>query len=237
MHSEWTDKLSEFIDGELNAADAAALQRHLLSCAECAAIHAELLQIVSTAKELEDIGPEHDLWTGIANRIGAPALPTTAEVVPITAARSAAPRRFTFSLAQLAAAAVVLMALSGGFVYFLSNRAAQPQVTTGTIVQSSGGVTGDNTRLVATPIETSPMYNSDVAELEQLLEQQRGQLDPQTVEVVERSLESIDQAIEEARTALEADPGNPYLHRQLDNTMQKKLHILRRATRVNRAGS
>ena len=81
------------------------------------------------------------------------------------------------------------------------------------------------------------MYNSDVAELEQALQQQRGQLDPQTVEVVERSLESIDQAIDDARTALSADPGNPYLHRQLDNNMQKKLDILRRATRVNRAGS
>ena len=236
MHSEWTDKLSEYIDGELSAADAAALQRHLLSCDGCAAIHAELLQLVSAAKELEDIGPEHDLWAGIANRIGAPALPTTADVVPITAARRGGPRRFSLSLVQLAAAAVVLMALSGGFVYFLSNRAAQPQVAAGTIVQSSGGAMG-NTRLVTTPVETSPMYDSDVAELEQLLEQQRGQLDPQTVEVVERSLESIDQAIDDAQTALSADPGNPYLHRQLDNTMQKKLDILRRATRVNRAGS
>lgn len=236
MHSEWTDKLSEYIDGELSAADAVALQRHLLSCDECAAIHAELLQVVSAANELEDVAPEHDLWTGIANRIGAPALPTTADVVPITAARSATSRRFSFSLTQLAAAAVVLMAMSGGFVYYLSNNAAQPQIATGTIVQSSAGTSND-VRLVESSVETSPMYDSDVAELEQLLQQQRAQLDPQTVEVIERSLESIDHAIEEARTALAVDPGNPYLHRQLDNTMQKKLDILRRATRVNRAGS
>jgi anti-sigma factor RsiW len=236
MHNEWTDKLSEYIDGELSAADAAALQRHLLACDECAAIHAELLQIVSAARNVEDAGPAHDLWAGIAGRIGAPALPTTAEVVPITAARRAAPRRFAFSLPQLAAAAAVLMALSGGFVYMLSNRAATQQVAAGTIVQSSGGATSDR-HLVSTPSVASPMYDSDVAELEQLLQEQRTRLDPQTVEVIERSLESIDHAIEESRTALSADPGNPYLHRQLDNTMQKKLDILRRATRVNRAGS
>ena len=144
MHSEWTDKLSEYIDGELSAADAAAMQRHLLNCDECAAVHAELLQVVSAAKQVEDVGPEQDLWAGIAGRIGAPALPTTADVVPITAARRAPPRRFTFSLPQLAAAAVLLMALSGGFVYMIGNRISTQQVAQGTIVQSSGSAGGDS---------------------------------------------------------------------------------------------
>ena len=236
MHTTWTEKLSEYIDGELNAAEAAALQRHLLSCEECAAIHAELLQVVHAARDLTDTGPERDLWAGIATRIGATALPTTQDVLPITAARSAQ-RRFSFSLPQLAAAAVVLMALSGGAVYLLGARQQEMQLAAGTIMHSSGAATGD-TRLVSSPApEPSPLYDNDVAELEQLLEEQREQLDPQTIEVVERSLEAIDGAIADARTALETDPGNPYLHRQLDNTMQKKLDILRRATRVNRGGS
>ena len=236
MHAEWTDRLSAYIDGELGAADAAALQRHLLACDACAAIHAELLQVTAAARDLEDVAPDRDLWSGIASRIGATALPTTADVLPLSGARRRDTRRFTFSLPQLAAAALVIMTLSGGAVYLLGSRTAAPQVTTGTLVQASGN-TGD-VRLTTAPVdEPSPQYDSDVADLERTLQQQRAQLDPETVEVIERSIESIDLAIHEARAALEADPGNPYLHRQLDNTMQKKLDILRRATRVRRVGS
>jgi hypothetical protein len=70
----------------------------------------------------------------------------------------------------------------------------------------------------------------DVAALEQALEQNSAQLDPVTIDVIQRSLEAINDAIDDARAALEADPGNPYLHRQLDNTMRKKIDVLRRAT-------
>jgi hypothetical protein len=51
-----------------------------------------------------------------------------------------------------------------------------------------------------------PEFTDDVVELERALEQNRAQLDPATVEVIERSLESIDRAIEDARAALAAIP-------------------------------
>ena len=35
MHEEWTDKLSDYLDGELEAADQAAVEAHLRECAEC----------------------------------------------------------------------------------------------------------------------------------------------------------------------------------------------------------
>ena len=66
--------------------------------------------------------------------------------------------------------------------------------------------------------------------LERALEASRERLDPATVEVVESSLEAINQALADARAALEADPANPHLQRQLESTMQKKLALLRRAS-------
>src|SRR5690606_33702619 len=104
----------------------------------------------------------------------------------------------------------------------------------GTVVQAAGDV-GRNVRMV--DLRPEPQYTGDIAALEAALEANRDRLDPATIDVIERSLESIDRAIEDARAALDADPGNPYLHRQLDNTMRKKVDVLRLATRVQRAES
>jgi len=225
MHDAWTDRLSEYIDGELDAAETAALEQHLKECDACAAIVVELRAVVGSATLAGGIEPERDLWQGIAARIGAqPA------VIPIR--RS--PRRFSFSAPQLAAAAVVLMALSGGAVYLLQQDAT-PQVAAGTIVQTAGGAGPVRDVSTAAP-EPDPQVAADVDELERVLAENRDRLDPATVEIVERSIESIDLAIEAATSALDADPGNPYLHRQLDNTMRKKLDLLRRVTR-ERAGA
>ena len=38
MHEEWTDKLSEYLDGELADDERYAVESHLSGCAECAAV-------------------------------------------------------------------------------------------------------------------------------------------------------------------------------------------------------
>ena len=225
MNDQWMDRLSEYIDGELADTEREALERHLAVCDACTATVAELRAVVAAAHAAPDAMPEADLWSGIARRI------EESDVVPI---RTRA-RRFSFSVSQLAAAAVVLMALSGGTVYLLQQQAA-PAARSGTIVNTAGGERP--VRLVSDePAPADPAVAEDVAALERTLAESRSQLDPATVEVVERSIESIDGAIAAARAALEADPGNPYLHRQLDNTMRKKLDLLRRATRTQRLGT
>lgn len=223
MFDPWIDRLSAYLDGDLVEADRAALEQHLASCDECRLALAELRSVVAAADALVDREPTRDLWKGIATRIAAP----EGTVVRLPAARSA--RRFSFSMPQLAAAAVLIMSLTGTAVWYAANRSGGPDLAAGTIVQSSGG----SVRPVSSAPLPDPEYPADIASLERALEQNRAQLDPATVEVLERSLESIDRAIEDARAALDSDPGNPYLHRQLDNTMRKKVDILRRATRAS----
>ena len=53
---------------------------------------------------------------------------------------------------------------------------------------------------------------------------------PQTVRVLERTCEAIDRAIEQCREALAADPANVYLNSHLAEARQRKLALLRRAT-------
>jgi anti-sigma factor RsiW len=243
MHDPWIERISASIDGLLSEAEEQALHAHLDECAECNRMATELRDVVAAAHLATDVEPARDLWPGIAAGIsggataGAPVSVARVRVTPLRGAgRTArAARRFSFSVPQLAAAAVVLMAVSGAAVWLVGNRPDTPAVAAGTIIQSAGGETR-STRTVATRIEP-PEYDADVADLERALEQNRAQLDPATVEVIERSLEAIDLAIEDARRALAADPGNPYLHRQLDNTMRKKIDVLRRATGVQRAQS
>src|SRR5579864_7741224 len=98
MHEEWTDRLSDYLDDELTADEHGAVAAHLASCAHCAKVAADLEAIVTRAKAAASRPPQSDLWPGVHGRIS----------------RISQPRRFSFTLPQLAAAAVLLIAVSGG---------------------------------------------------------------------------------------------------------------------------
>ena len=247
MHDPWSERVSESIDGLLAEADEQALQAHLAACEECSRIALELRRVAAAAHDAPDTEPARDLWPAIATAItGTRPVAAPATVAPIgrgahmTALHgrrrpARGIRRLSLTVPQLAAAAVVLMAVSGAAVWMVGSPTDAAPVAAGTIIQSAGG-DSRSTQTVTTR-STSPEYAGDVAELERALAQNRAQLDPATVDVIERSLESIDRAIEDARSALAADPGNPYLHRQLDKTMRKKIDVLRLASGAQRAQS
>jgi tetratricopeptide (TPR) repeat protein len=73
-------------------------------------------------------------------------------------------------------------------------------------------------------------YDAAVADLERALKQGRGKLDKATIAVVEQNLQTIDQAIAQAREALASDPANSYLSGHLVEARRRKLDLLRRAT-------
>ena len=61
----------------------------------------------------------------------------------------------------------------------------------------------------------------------------RGRLDDNTIAIVEHNLQIIDQAIEQARQALVADPANNYLSSHLFEARRRKLDLLRRAAALS----
>ncbi|MGH7644281.1 MAG: anti-sigma factor family protein, partial [Gemmatimonadales bacterium] len=69
MTDQWTDRLSDYLDGHLATAERAALEVHLPDCAACRSTLAELRRVVMRARTLEDRPPAGDLWPGIATRI------------------------------------------------------------------------------------------------------------------------------------------------------------------------
>jgi anti-sigma factor RsiW len=254
MHDPWLERLSDYLDGQLAGDDAWRLEEHLQTCDVCRATLAELRDVVACAHAAQDKAPARDLWDGIASAIAAPGDSPAGQaegVLPLRRSTrqptAAQPRRFSFSAPQLAAAAMLLLSLGGAAAWLLAGagygsealRAAEQPIA-GTILlaahQPDLAEADEHGRLAALQLPTTA-HDAEVAALERTLEEVRDQLDPATIEVIERSLEAIDHALESARAALVADPGNPFLHRQLDGAMQKKLAVLRRASEPRRAAT
>jgi hypothetical protein len=221
MSDDWTDRLSDYLDGELHAEERLELEAHLLHCVACGAVLADLKRIVARARTLEDRPPDHDLWPGIAARIGGGS--RRADVVGLDTARRR--RRWSFSLPQLAAAGIALMALSGGAAWLL-HPAGGPAVAT----RSAPAPATEPVTLTGTSPRAAPRgYDAAVTDLERVLDAGRGRLDTTTVKVIERNLATIDSAIAQAQRAVAADSANLYLNSHLAETMRQKLELLRQA--------
>src|SRR5688572_26111794 len=123
MSDRWTDLISEYLDGCMEPAARRDMEAHLQACAECSATLEDLRGIVAPASSLPVSQPAPEIWSGIEARLRASA----AAPASSQPARARAPQarvapwsswRVSFSLPQLAAACVAVIALSGGLAYF-----------------------------------------------------------------------------------------------------------------------
>ena len=214
MTDKWTNRLSEYIDGELDSAEQAALEEHLATCGQCYATLGDLRQVVARAKQLEDREPTRDLWSGIRTGI---ARNEPRRQVPVVAKR-----RFSFSAPQLLAASIALMLVSGGGAWLAlrePTRTSAPDV-----------IAGRDTRRPQNVRDVNWTRSTDaaIADLLVALDQNETRLDTTTVRIVRQNLAIIDRAIADARAALDKDPGNTYLNLHLADTMRRKVELLRR---------
>lgn len=69
--------------------------------------------------------------------------------------------------------------------------------------------------------------SSEISELQDLLQSRRGELEPETVRVVEENLAIIDAAVSQARAAVARDPASGFLNERLESVLQKKVQLLR----------
>ena len=213
MKDIWTNRLSEYLDGELDATERAALEAHLATCGHCYATLAELRDVVAHAKALVDREPAKDLWAGIRTGL------TTDAPIPLRRDRPVR-RRFSLTVGQLLAAsiALVLMSMSGMWLALRHQPTAQPtpiadQPERTPVIQARWRVESDQA----------------ISQLQDALEANESKLDTATVRIVRENLAVIDRAIAQAQHALRRDPGNTYLNLHLAKAMRQKIELLRRA--------
>lgn len=200
--------------------DRGAGERHEL--AELRALKEDLGALPTEARVPED------LWSGIRARLGV-ADPKVVELAP---ARTGGGERITVSLWQLVAAGVVLALLSGGGVWLAlegGDAVGTPRAVLSAVPATPAT---DQGRVSATTVQE---YQDAVMDLEKILDEGRRILGQETIRTIEESLATIDDAIDEARSALDADPRSEVLNRLLARNMWKKIEILRQTAVAIRA--
>lgn len=214
----WLDRLSEYVDGDLDGDTRRALEAHLVSCATCQATREELVRVVARARATTYREPRHDLWP-------------TLEASLTSTRRARRPRVLSFTVGRLALAAGIVAVIAGGLAWAIATR--QSASRTPDIAS-----TGPAARPPVAPAAVGPAavavasYREAASDLERALAAGRGTLRPETMQVIEANLRAIDVAIAQADSALRQDPGSEYLNQYLVGTMQRKLKLLRHAVAI-----
>ena len=203
------DRLDDYVDGELSEAEFQEVELHLAGCADCAAEHAFLRELLASAASLpKSVAPARDLWPGIAERLHR---------------RTAPP---SYWLAGMAAAAALLVALTLTLKPSPTPTATTSPATGGSVVPIA--LTGLPPELE----EAEREYERATAQLLAAIAQRRDAMPPATVAALDENLRSIDQALVEVRAAVRADPTNPRLNHLLASTHQRKVETLRRVVKL-----
>jgi hypothetical protein len=235
-HGDWTVRLSAYLSDELSDADKLTVEAHLAACDECSRALHDLARVVDEAGALGDIEPPADLWPGIAAAIASSTASDDdgrdgARVIAFPGARApstpSSPDRVEVSRRGLAAASVVLVALTGTAAWFAGSRASSTETTVDSFSTSS-----DPIRAVSGESPPPEAMAGELAVLEDVLASARSVLDPNTVRVLERNLGVIEQAIADSRVALAQDPGNTFLAQHLERMYRRKLVYLQDAVRL-----
>lgn len=211
-HLSW-ETLNDLVDGVLDVSAAEAASRHARGCVTCGGALDELRATVATARALPGtVPPPDELWGDIRSTI-------EAGKVAYLPPRTEAPRGWWITPGRLAAAAVVLVALT--------------TTLTGIVMSTRTGPRNGTVSLTTVAWQSSERaFQASVVELREQLDGMQGQLAPETVAKVERALATIDLAIAEAREALLRDPANAALTELLASNYRQKIGLLRRMTQL-----
>jgi anti-sigma factor RsiW len=231
------DVLNDFVDGRLDRQTTTDVVAHIASCPTCSDQIEQLERLVSSAGQLpRSVLPPDDLWVDLRKALDARkdvVLPTAGETAGHRPARTERPHLSRRFIAGLAAAAVILIALSSG-ITALVMRHAPERLAGGARIQAAPLPTRPAPAAVlpASFRQTEDEYNRTIKELKDAVDTQRGRLSPETIRTVDRSLAVVDSAIAEARDALLADPNNQMLVDLLSASYQRKLDLLRRTSEL-----
>ena len=217
---EFAEQLAGYLEHDLDEGTRVRMELHSRRCASCAALLADMRALSMTAAKLPPLTPSRDLWAGIAERIETPvvALNPSGET---SAHRATRPR---WRGAWMALAAAGLVAVTATVTYEVTSRSS---ARTQTVAVKPALPDSPLTPAANRSIEQT--YDAEIARLREIVNQRSTRLEPATVEVLEKNLKVIDEAIAQCTDALRSDPGSRFLIESLNDALESKVLLLRKA--------
>ena len=207
-------QLSALVDGQLPERGAQAKVRtHLESCASCRGALQDLEKLRRTAAALGPIVPPDHLWLEVAGQVRLE--PARAEVEP----KRAPVRSPLVQWIGLAAALLIVTTAA----YFMGQGPAAP---TSSQAGSNAAAAGSVEAVAEELSMATKHYENAIAQLEALAAADGGKLDPVVSASLKESIQTIDRAIAESRTALQQDPGSEPARESLFEALRRKVGVL-----------
>jgi anti-sigma factor RsiW len=219
MHLE-EPLISEYVDEALDSAARAEVDRHLDTCEPCRRLVEDLREIRHIAASLDLREPPVRAWSQIERAIRLEAEHRSSmSVSPRAPGRGV---RWTW----LATAAVLVLAAFIGLRY-----GGRPSITPaiGVSTATPPPVTGSSEAAQSVEAdlrEAETHYERAFRGLEQIATAEKGTLDPATAAALQKNFAVIDQAINESRAAVRAQPTSEPARDSLMENFKTKLGLL-----------
>lgn len=228
--------LSDFLDGALPDGVHRQMCAHMEECLECFHLRGELDEIVTFCRESRgqyDAPPnERALWLRIRNTIESEPRTLSVGAVASNITRvhwwsRLMDRHWEMTLPQLAAAvSVIIIAVALGTAFSLRQVTNNPRPETAT--NNVGAQSSTSARSLASDVDDR-MRSQQVAIdywYDRVRERKR-RWNPQIREAFERNLGVLDQAVEDSRQRLKANPHDEVSEEMLNSALNDKMELLK----------
>ena len=235
--------LSEYIDGELNAVDAANVQAHLGMCVECAELHLDFSSILTFCDKKETVADVYEpnsqaLWCRIHNEIENEVKPEIAKEIEVKRANRTWfeklwDRTWQLSFTQTVSAVLGIALLSSLLTivgirnYSDSNEFTADANMSPTLFERVLGRIG----VIETPRETREKrlkeQQTAIDYWNNRVEVRKAQWNSHLREAFDRNLTEIDQVVNEYTQILEENPQDTVSSEMLDSAMTEKMELLK----------
>ena len=207
----YLNAIHELVDGTLGPIRRAELELHLEACDGCRALADDLREIARTARSLDVLEPPAHVWKSIAGRLRA----------DHGAAEPSTGLGGHRSVALLAIAATLLLAVAASL--FMLRRPATPPETAAT--STGPGEPGGNARSENPVQGVEKALASTETEFQRLVDATNA-VDPQTAAALQKPLLVMNEAMNEARKALDADPQSAPARASFYEVLKQKIQFL-----------
>jgi len=198
----FADRMSDYIDGVLSAAEREKLDAHLAECSDCRALVSDLRSVRREARSLPPLEPPEQVWHSIAARI--------------RTRHGSAARRSRFHTGLAVAAALVL-----SVSLWIAIAPPEPDRPYTEGQEALADMVTEELRAA------EAHYQNAITGLEQIIAENQGSLPSELNQTIMESLDLITRTIDESRNAMATNPDSSVAQESLLEAFRRKVTLLR----------